>query len=103
MKLCRSPMARAPGFSGDGRAKKKATPARRGFVSCSKPAANSRRSRSALRELEAAAGFLLAVLLALDDARVARQEAFALQGRTQVGLVIGQRLGEAVAHRAGLT
>src|SRR6185312_7018708 len=56
----------------------------------------------ALRELEAAAGLRLAVFLALDDAAVARQEATGLERRTQPRLVIGQRLADAVADRAGL-
>ena len=58
--------------------------------------------RLALRELEAAAGLGAAVLLALDDARVAGQEAFALDRRAQRRLVAGQRLGDAVLDRAGL-
>src|SRR5688500_4079937 len=47
---------------------------------------------SAFRELEASAGLGLAVLLALDDARVAREEAALLEGRPQLRLVVGQRL-----------
>src|SRR5690348_18467130 len=61
------------------------------------------RTGSALRELEAAAGLRLAVLLALDDARVAGQEAALLQRRAEARLVEGQRTADAVAHRAGLT
>src|SRR5882757_1450063 len=56
----------------------------------------------ALGELEAAAGAGAAVLLALDDAAVARQEAALLHGAAQVRLVLGERLRDAVAHRAGL-
>src|SRR5215468_8731668 len=56
----------------------------------------------ALGELERAAGLGLAVLLALDHARVAGEEATALEHRAQVRLVVHQRLGNAVAHRAGL-
>src|SRR3954464_1272245 len=56
----------------------------------------------ALRELEASAGFLLAVLFPLDDTRVAGEEALALQRRPQIRLVIGERLGEAVTHRPRL-
>src|SRR5215213_6359131 len=56
----------------------------------------------ALRELEAAAGLLPAVLLTLDDARIAGQEAFLLERAAKVRLVVGQRLGEAVTDRAGL-
>ena len=44
----------------------------------------------------------MAVLLALDDARVAGEEALFLQRGAQLRLVVRQRLGEAVAHRAGL-
>jgi len=40
---------------------------------------SSEPARSALRELEARARFLVAVFLALDDARVAGQEALFLQ------------------------
>src|SRR5271165_1194363 len=61
-----------------------------------------RLSRLALRELEAAAGLGLAVLLALDDTAVARQEALGLQQRAQARLEIGQRLGDAVADGTGL-
>src|SRR5437879_3301418 len=57
---------------------------------------------SALGELERAACLGPAVLLALDDARVAGQEAAVLQGGAQVRLEIGQRLGNAVTHRPGL-
>src|SRR5437660_4368621 len=57
---------------------------------------------SALRELEASTGFLLAVFLALDDARVAGEEALALQRGPEIRLEVRQRLGKPVAHRAGL-
>src|SRR5215475_8826029 len=57
---------------------------------------------SALGELERAAGFGLAVLLALDHARVAGEEAAALEHGAQIRLVVHQRLGNAVAYRAGL-
>src|SRR3712207_6637437 len=56
----------------------------------------------ALRELEAAAGLLPAVLLTLDDARIAGQEAFLLERAAKLRLIVGQRLGEAVTDRAGL-
>jgi hypothetical protein len=56
----------------------------------------------ALRELEAPAGFLLAVFLALDDARIAGQETFFLENGAQIRLVIDKRLGKAVAHGARL-
>src|SRR5690348_8772860 len=57
---------------------------------------------SALRELEAASGLGLAVFLALDHATVAREKALRLQRRTKPRLVIEQRLGDAMPHRAGL-
>src|SRR6266550_598132 len=53
-------------------------------------------------ELEALARALLAVFLALLDARVARQEAFLLQPRAQLEVVPHQRAGDAEAQRAGL-
>src|ERR1700726_3781863 len=55
-----------------------------------------------LRELEASARFGLAVFLALDHARVAGDEAAALEHATQFRFVSDQRLGYAVAHRTGL-
>src|SRR3954466_11161787 len=62
-----------------------------------------RRSRGlALRELEAAAGLGAAVLLALNDARIAGQEAFALHGGAKARLVAGERGRDAVAGRARL-
>ena len=51
----------------------------------------------ALRELEAAARLLAAVLFALDHARVAGHEAFLLERPAQVRLVIGQRARHADA------
>src|ERR1700732_2189534 len=54
----------------------------------------------ALRELEAPAGFLLAVFLALDDARVAGQETFFLENGAQIRLVIDKSLGKPGAHGA---
>src|SRR5690606_41994949 len=59
--------------------------------------------RSALRELEAAAGLDAAVLLPLHGTAVAGQEATLLEDAAQLRLVVGQRLGDAVAHRTGLT
>src|SRR5215210_7672160 len=56
----------------------------------------------ALRELEAAARLRPAVLLALDDAGVAGEEAFALDRGAQRRLVAGQRGRDAVADRARL-
>src|SRR5258708_34644422 len=81
--------------------------ARRGLARTRRRAATRRRverarAALALRELEAAPRLRLAVFLALDDATVARQEAAGLEHRAQVRLVIGQRLADAVAHRAGL-
>src|SRR5690606_1342377 len=58
---------------------------------------------SALGELEGPAGLGAAVLLALDHAAVAGEKAAALQNAAQLGLVMGERLGDAVAHGAGLT
>src|SRR3569623_3251062 len=55
-----------------------------------------------LAELEAAACFGAAVLLALDGAAVAGQETGALYLRAQDRLVLGQRLRNAVLARAGL-
>src|SRR5207248_1319477 len=55
-----------------------------------------------LRVLRAAAGLVAAVFLALDDAAVAGQEAAMLQDRAQPRLVKGERLADAVPHRAGL-
>src|SRR5690606_19271927 len=60
------------------------------------------RFRLALRELERTAGLRLAVLLALDHAAVAGQEAALLEHGAQTRLVVGQCLGDAVAHRARL-
>src|SRR5205085_6955212 len=57
----------------------------------------------ALGELEAAPRLGLAVLLALDHAAVAGEEAAALERATQVRLEVGQRLRDAVGHRAGLS
>src|SRR6201987_4355419 len=62
----------------------------------------TRYAASAFRELERAARLRLAVLLALDHARVAGEEATALEHGTQVRLEVGERLGDPVAHRAGL-
>src|SRR3546814_5870914 len=56
----------------------------------------------ALRELEAAAGLRLAVLLALDRAAVAGQEAGRLDDAAQRGLEAGQCLGDAVQNGARL-
>src|SRR5262245_44819274 len=57
---------------------------------------------SALGELERPARLGAAVLLALDHARVASEEAAALQHAAQVGLELGERLRYRVPHRAGL-
>src|ERR1700682_8353 len=53
----------------------------------------------ALRELERLARLRPAVLLALDHARVAGEEAALFQNAAQIGFEIGQRLGDAVTHR----
>src|SRR4029079_8339828 len=57
----------------------------------------------ALGELEAAAGFHAAILLALDNAAVAREDPALLEDGAQIRLEVGQRLGDAVTHGAGLT
>src|SRR3984957_16303828 len=57
----------------------------------------------ALRELERFARLGAAVLLALDHAGVAREEAALFQNAAQVRLEGGQRLRDTMAHRAGLT
>src|SRR6266849_361044 len=57
---------------------------------------------SALGELEAAPRLGAAIFLALDHARVAGEEAALLERAAQVRLEIHQRLGQAVADRAGL-
>src|SRR6201992_4271308 len=56
----------------------------------------------ALRELERLARLGAAVLLALDHAGVAREEAALFQNAAQIRLEIGQRLRDAVTHRTGL-
>ena len=56
----------------------------------------------AFRELEAPAGFRLAILLTLDNTRVAGQEAAGLQRRAQARLEKRQRAADAVADSAGL-
>jgi hypothetical protein len=53
-------------------------------------------------ELEALARPLLPVLLAFLDPRVARQEAFLLQPRPQLEVVLDQRARDAEPQRAGL-
>src|SRR5579883_2630664 len=59
-------------------------------------------SRLAFGELEAAARLRPAILLALDRARVAGEEAARLQRGAQRRLVIDQGAGNAVTHGAGL-
>src|ERR1043166_945036 len=54
-------------------------------------------------ELEALARALLPVLLAFLDARVARQEAFLLQLRPQLDVVLDERPRDPEAERARLT
>src|SRR5437588_12054326 len=55
-----------------------------------------------LAELEALAGALLPVLLALFAARIAREQAFALQLLAQLGIELDERAGNAQLHRACL-
>src|SRR5580704_320526 len=74
---------------------------RRPSISCL-PMKRGGRGSSALGELEAAARPGATIFLALDDAAVARQEAALLHSAAQIRLVLGERLGDAVAHRAGL-
>src|SRR5690606_24013333 len=64
---------------------------------------NPKSERLALGELEGPAGLGLAVLLALDDAAVAGQEATLLEDRTQARLEVGEGLGDAVTNSTGLT
>src|SRR5262249_18294800 len=59
--------------------------------------------RLTLRELERTAGLGAAVLLALDHAGIAGEEATLLEHAAQFRLEIGKRLGKAVTDRAGLT
>src|SRR5271170_335494 len=56
----------------------------------------------ALRELEATSRLGAAILLTLDHAAVPGEVAVRLQRRAEPGLVIGERLADAVAERAGL-
>src|SRR4030081_3997095 len=58
--------------------------------------------RLPLRELERLARLGAAVLLALDHARVAGEKAALFQNAAQIRFEIGQRLRDAVTHRAGL-
>src|SRR5579883_1030528 len=58
--------------------------------------------RSALRELEGTAGLGLTVLLTLDDAAVAGQEAAGLQRAAQSRLEEGQGARDAVTNGTGL-
>ena len=53
---------------------------------------------SALGELEGATRLRPAVLLALDHTRVAGQEAAALEHGAQLGLEIGERLGDCLLY-----
>src|SRR3569623_2020630 len=76
-------------------AKKKSAPKRALWI-------RSKARRLALRELERTAGLGLAVLLTLDHARVAGEEAAALEHAAEIRFEIGQRLGDAVTHGAGL-
>src|SRR4051812_20287444 len=57
---------------------------------------------SALAELRSLAGLVQAGLLALHDAGVAGEEAFALQHRPQLRVRLDERTGDAVTDSAGL-
>src|SRR5579859_7499028 len=59
-------------------------------------------SKLSFRELEALAGALLPVFLALFAARIAREHAFALQLFAQLSVENDERAGDAQLHRAGL-
>src|SRR6478735_3079282 len=74
--------------------------ARRRFLDI---ASGKPKTRSALRELLAAACGMQADLLALDFTRIARHEASLAQHRLERRVVVDQRTGDAVARRAGLT
>src|SRR5438093_13513224 len=63
---------------------------------------DSVRRRLTLAELRRLAGLVQAGLLALHDARVAREEAGALQGHTELGVELDERAGDPVPHRSGL-
>src|SRR3990170_616485 len=56
----------------------------------------------ALGELEALSGLGLAVFLALDGAGIAGQEPALLEHGAELGLVAGERLGDAMTDGAGL-
>src|SRR5260221_8795947 len=58
--------------------------------------------RLALRELRGLACLVQAGLLALDLARIARQEAFPFEGNPQLRIRLDEGPGDAVANRAGL-
>src|SRR6185312_5325786 len=66
------------------------------------PSTSAAKGVLALRELERPTSLGPAVLLALDHAGVAGEEAAALERAAQLRLEIGQRLGDAVTDRAGL-
>src|SRR5437764_5092608 len=63
---------------------------------------NSKPKTLPFAELEALAGALLPVLLALFAARIAREQAFALQLFTQLGVEHDERAGNAQLHCARL-
>ena len=66
------------------------------------PVRARRGSAQALGELRSLAGLVQAGLLALDLARVAREEALALERDAQLGIGLDERAGDAVPHRACL-
>src|SRR3569832_1506658 len=75
---------------------------RKGRAAWARPSSSRKKRGLALRELEGTASLGPAVLLALDHARVAGQEAAALERAAQFRLEVGKRLGQAVAPRARL-
>src|SRR5215472_13158661 len=58
---------------------------------------------SALRELEASAGFGVPVFLALDHARISGKKTVRLERGAQSRLVGNENAADAMAHSAGLT
>src|SRR6267142_5008152 len=83
---------------------------RRTFASCCNaapgpfwPGIRNGAVKSALGELEAAAGLGFTVLLALDHARIAREEAAALECATQIRLIGQQGLRDTMSNGACLS
>ena len=67
-----------------------------------RPGVSKREARLPLRELRPLAGLLQAGLLALDLARVAGEEALALERDARFGIGLDERPGDPVTQRAGL-